>query len=292
MAKGKSKKKSKSQQKGNIPPLPKGTNRMSNLKNIKEFANEKGIYNLAILGHSQVKNLSKLDKRCIVVRRKLIRIRYFHSMGSNYQAIRLGPALQHIFQFQPHFIVVWVAGNEVGSSKTREEIKNEMIDFYQTLRDEFPNTCLIATQVENRFYEPENDYGAPHGKEWELKRNCINVYMNRSLRTKDYLIPLGDKDGLDDEKFYNPRDLVHLNKRGLEKFFEKLEVCMESIIGELENLLQTEKQNGVSGKVDEPTRRELQTGQPKMQQAVQRKVTFSGNPSTSKPKQRKKKVKA
>ena len=70
-----------------LPPLPREVNRISKRTDLKEFLDPKGIYNLAVIGHSQVKNLSKLDKRSIAIDAKLIRIKYFHSMGSTYGSI-------------------------------------------------------------------------------------------------------------------------------------------------------------------------------------------------------------
>ena len=74
--------------KGYIPPLPKGVNRISNLENVGKFTNRMGIYNLAVIGHSQVRNMeNKLDRKSIVVGHKLIRVKYFHSMGNDYKTI-------------------------------------------------------------------------------------------------------------------------------------------------------------------------------------------------------------
>ena len=217
-----------------LPPLPREVNRISKRTDLKEFLDPKGIYNLAVIGHSQVKNLSKLDKRSIAIDAKLIRIKYFHSMGSTYGSIMRSRAFQDMWQYQPHFIVVWIAGNEVGSSKCREEIKQEMETFYQALRDEFPMACLISTQVEDRFYEEENDYGAPTGEEWRLKRQCINNHLNKKLHDRDYLITLAGSDGLDDsDAYYDPNDFIHLNEDGLEKFFTKLEGVVKKIFDEI-----------------------------------------------------------
>ena len=93
------------------------------------------------------------------------------------------------------------------------------------------------------FDREGNCYKAPTGDEWTRKRTCINNFINRKVRDKDYIIPLGDYNGVDGEEYYDPRDFIHLNSEGLFKVFDKIEVAVNRVFEEIAEVVRKREED-------------------------------------------------
>ena len=161
-----------------------------------------------------------------------------HVSGANYEKIRESDILRKLVKFEPHFVVFWIVGNEIGSRKSKEEIKRNMEDFYSVINDLMPYTCIIPTQAEFRINKKGNKWGAPIGMELKFKRNAINAYLNMKIN-KNALLVLSGKNNLDRKEMYG-EDGVHFNSKGLEMFMQRVENCVEMLMEEAE---QEEEEN-------------------------------------------------
>lgn len=98
-----------------------------------------------------------------------------------------------------------------------KEIYEDCTKVYQILREKLPNTCIIAAQIENRFYRSSGSYhNSPSSDQFDYLRRYFNRFL-KNKNFKDCVLQVQGPDRLDDQKFY--RDEVHLNSEGLSRYF-------------------------------------------------------------------------
>lgn len=168
---------------------------------------------VAIFGHSYVRDLQSSNFRpppCYT-------FKYFALPGATFTSVLNSPAqLNPLQRFQPHFCVVILGGNDIKAHTPISETYRLCKEFYTLLRTLLPQTRILASQIENRFYARHNKYNSPPAKTF----NFLRKHFNRHLRNKDYkdnIVQLQGTNRLDSRRYY--RDLVHLTRQGLRILF-------------------------------------------------------------------------
>ena len=211
---------------------PKNANRVTKSGRHYLFLNDE--YRLAMVGHSQTRNVAdKLGISEFEEHGKKVKVEYWSA--PTYRRAMETYIFESLKEYNPHFVVTWIVGNEVGSDRTREQIKEDMGKFYDTLRETLPHAIIISTNCENRFYREGNLWKAPTGKEFQKKRNCINVHMNRKLKNRDYRINLAGDGNMDGIGFYE--DDVHYNLLGLRMYMEKVQRRIRTLLEDVEMMV-------------------------------------------------------
>ena len=118
--------------------------------------------------------------------------------------------------FNPDVIIAIIGGNDIVNSISTEDLHKNCRDFYTFLRSEFPNSKIVGSQVELRFYNQNNRFNCPPHFEFDLRRKSFNTFLKR-LKVKDCILQVQGHERLDDRTLY--RDEVHLNSFGLNKYF-------------------------------------------------------------------------
>ena len=125
--------------------------------------------------------------------------------------------LNQAFEQRPDFVIVALAGNSLNNAITNAEIYVQCRQFYQLLRNGLPETKIIATQAELRFYNDTNKWNAPGAEEY-MKRRTVIINFLRRMKTKDAIMMVAGKNRIDHEIHY--RDGVYLNRTGVVKYFD------------------------------------------------------------------------
>ena len=111
---------------------------------------------------------------------RAISVSYEGQPGATHRELLDDPhCLGNIQVKDPHYVVVILGGNEVGSPMPVEQIKLDMTQFYEALREVAPRAMIVAVQVETRHYEPGNTWQAPAGHAYQARRNVINTFTSR-----------------------------------------------------------------------------------------------------------------
>lgn len=166
-----------------------------------------------VFGHSYVRDLESLNCKHINIDQRPVDIEYLSFPGADYDTFIEKPTLlQKVSSHNPDFIVVILGGNSIKRDLSNFELFHKCRTFYNLLRDTIPSTTIISAQVELRFYETPNRFGAPSLELYRKKRNELNKFLNR-LKKKDYMLIIAGPGRLDHETYY--KDSVHLNKSGL-----------------------------------------------------------------------------
>ena len=79
---------------------------------------------------------------------------------------------------------------------------------------------ILATECEQRFYQPGNRFGASVGEAYRLRRVTVSGLIRR-LRSKDHILRVSGIAKLDNVQLYK-RDVVHLNTTGVNKLWDLL----------------------------------------------------------------------
>ena len=122
---------------------------------------------LLILGHSYVRDLSKLGVSYITHERNVIDVKYVAYPGASYDSFLGDPSkLTAALSYNPDIVVVVLAGNAIHRDISNYELFNKCKSFYQLLREKLPNAIIISAQTELRFYNTVNAFGAPKADEY------------------------------------------------------------------------------------------------------------------------------
>lgn len=122
----------------------------------------------------------------------------------------------------PDAIIVIFGGNLLTEAISDPELKGYARSFFTKLRDFVrPNTKVLAAQIEPRFNQPGNFYGAVTESEWKRRRTVYNNYLNKKLRRDlklvDHLVLFGSNSFLSEDRHLRGRRNpgVHLTDEGL-----------------------------------------------------------------------------
>ena len=179
------------------------------------------IYKVTLIGHSYVADLFRYGRKRITVSNVEFELNYIYVPGATFSTFIEKPVYFDNLKFQsPDFVIVVLGGNDLKVNTDLSRNYEDCTKFYDTLRDRVPGVIIIASQIENRFYSEGNKFGSPPGAKFDFLRRHFNRFL-KNKPFKDCLLQVqgpGRLDGLE-----NYRDSVHLNRRGLEKYFEIIE---------------------------------------------------------------------
>ena len=173
---------------------------------------------LLIIGHSYASQLSDFGLRSFVAAGEGITVRYIPQGGATYNKFLTEPGLFERIdnEDEPDYILVILAGNSISNDTTNEEIYAGARAFYARLRESFPDSKIIATQAEKRFYKPGNKWDCPTEIEYTKRRNQFNGFLARS-KFKNHTLMIAGAGRLDNRDYYG-RNGVHLNDEELDFF--------------------------------------------------------------------------
>ena len=174
---------------------------------------------VALFGHSYVKDLKKFGETSIHFSGDVeFALGYFPIPGATFSTfIEDFSYFDALKEFQPHYIIVILGGNDLKTSVKLGEIYKTCSEFYKILRNFFPDSIIISAQIENRFYNPNNRFGSPCAKTFDFLRRHFNKHL-KSKPYKDFILQVQGPNRLDKRENY--RDAVHLSSLGLRKYLE------------------------------------------------------------------------
>ena len=79
-----------------------------------------------------------------------------------------------------------------------------------------PDSIIIASHIENRFYSRDNYHNSPLPEQFDYLRRHFNRFL-KNKKFKDCILQVQGSDRLDNPEFY--ANGVHLNAEGLNRFF-------------------------------------------------------------------------
>ena len=90
-----------------------------------------------------------------------------------------------------------------------------------------PNAIVISAQVEVRFYNEGNRFGAPTYQNFKSIRNAFNTYLKR-MKYKDNILIIAGSGRLDNRDYY--RDQVQLNRQGLLTYMSIIKTTVSYVL--------------------------------------------------------------
>ena len=114
------------------------------------------LFHVTIVGHSYVKDLANLGKFDIRIENNTFFLKFLPFPGATFCTFIDNPALfERIKETNPDFVIVILGGNDLKANIELSRIYDRCKSFYTTLRSYLPNSWIIASQIENRFYHPQ-----------------------------------------------------------------------------------------------------------------------------------------
>ena len=173
---------------------------------------------LLIIGHSWVSNLQENGLTNINIVGQNCEVHYICKPGKRYQDFSSDSSVfEEAANFNPDYIVVILVGNSILGRFSNTQIREWLQEFYTLLRRSVPAAKILATECEQRFYQPGNRFGAPVGEAYRLRRVAVSNLIRR-LRSKDHILRISETAKLDNIRLYK-RDGVHLNTTGIKKLW-------------------------------------------------------------------------
>ena len=187
---------------------------------------------LVVVGHSYVGGLMNSPDvpENFVLDTRAIAVSYEGQPGATHRELLDDPhCLNNIQARDPHYVVVILGGNEVGSPMPVDQIKEDLRQFYHALRMCAPQAIIISVQVETRSYQEGNSWQAPTGPAYHSRRNIINLYLKK-YKGKDFLCCIGGPGNMDNLNLYESKsNLVHLKPQAIPKYWNEI-VCTLSYV--------------------------------------------------------------
>lgn len=182
---------------------------------------------IVILGHSYVRDLRDFSARVGGNRVRGWTIDYCCKPGASYDTYVKNPELlERALVRNPDILVVILGGNSISNDRTNTQVLNSCLSFYTLLRSKYQG-IVVSSQVELRFYKPNNKFAAPQSDIFKRRRNRVNKFLYKS-NFNDAVLMIAGPGRLDNRKYY--RDSVHLNERGLGLYshflHETVEYCL------------------------------------------------------------------
>ena len=172
-------------------------------------------FNVVVFGHSYVRDLSRQGITEFSMADNSFRLDYVSLPGANFCSFDHTDHFEVVKSKKPDFVVVILGGNDLRVKTDLSKVYADCTRFYNTLRDFLPDSIIIASQIENRFYQDNNRFGCPPGKQFDYLRRHFNRFL-KNKKFKDCLLQVQGPNRLDKEENY--RDGVHLSSVGLRKY--------------------------------------------------------------------------
>lgn len=174
-----------------------------------------GHYRVTFIGHSYVRDLDERHTE-LEVRNKMFTAKYIAVPGGTFRTY-----LHNLHYFEalkntrPDIVVVILGGNDLKSEAGLSRNFSECSQFYRILRETVPSAIIIGSQVETRFYKPNNRFGCPTHRTWDALRRQFNRFLH-GLPYHDLILEL--EGHLDSKGDY--RDGIHLSSRGFKTYID------------------------------------------------------------------------
>ena len=182
--------------------------------------------NITFFGHSYVRDLARLGHKTLLIDNIQYKIEYIASPGITFQTFLKNPAFfQRLQVSKPDFTFVILGGNDLRMNINLQNIFDDCQAFHRMDKDYVPNSCIIASEIENRFYEPNNRFRWPEGA-FDVMRSRFNKWLQQ-MSFHHYLLKIQGPHLLDHEKKY--RGGVHLSKFGMDKYCDILDATMSYV---------------------------------------------------------------
>ena len=115
---------------------------------------------LLIIGHSWVSNLRDNGRTNINIVGQKCEVHYICKPGKRYQDFSSDPSVfEEAANFNPDYVVVILVGNSILCRYSNTQIRELLQEFYTLLRRSVPAAKILATECEQRFYQPGNRLG-------------------------------------------------------------------------------------------------------------------------------------
>ena len=186
---------------------------------------------VVITGHSYARELEGLGIQHTVISGQNVEFQYIHRLGASYETYLNGrdrDLFGQIAAAEPVIVLVIMAGNSITDSKTDQQIRLDIEEFYGTLRAYVPGARIIAAQIELRFNQENNRHGAPCIDEYRQRRVRLNNFINR-CKAKDGILLLSGPNCLDNPDLYKS-DGAHLTNEGYQIYMLRIEGMIRSAI--------------------------------------------------------------
>ena len=185
------------------------------------------IMKVLVFGHSYVRDLGQYLSdwdREVALSNKTVALEFtFKSYpGKDYDYILNNPSeFEFVSSVDPDIVVIIFVGNLLVESVSDAQIKELAYKFFDKLQSVVKPTCLkLVSQIEPRFLEGPNKFGAVPYELFQRRRTLVNNYVNTKVRRKfklvDYMVLLGNRAYMSREKYENKG--VHLNLEGLKAY--------------------------------------------------------------------------
>ena len=155
---------------------------------------------MLVIGHSYVTRLFNSGLHSFKTAGEQVTMRYVFDNGATYDKFL---SESRLFEWidseeKPDYILVILAGNSISDydNATNEDIFTRARNFYARLRESFPDSKIIATQAEKRFYLPGNRWNCPTELQYTKRCNQFNLFLARS-KFKDHILMIAGSGRLD-----------------------------------------------------------------------------------------------
>ena len=180
--------------------------------------------NITFFGRSYVRDLAKLGHKTLLIDNVQYKLEYIASPGATFQTFLREPAFfQRLQESEPDFTFVILGGNDLKMNINLQDIFDDCQVFYRMVKDYVPNSCIIASEIENRFYKPNNRWGWKEGA-FDVMRRRFNKWLQKKS-FKHYLLKI--QGPLDHEENY--RDGVHLGDIGMDRYCKILDTTISYV---------------------------------------------------------------
>ena len=175
-------------------------------------------FRVAFFGHSYVRDLRNFLPKKLLINDVEFDLSFITVPGGTFHTF-----LDNKFYFDrlkeidPHFTFVFLGGNDLRANAPLRDTSQACTQFYWILRDYIPKSCIIGSEIENRFYKPNNRFGWPTDGTFNRMRQRYNRIFRRCT-LKDFVLRIEGPDLLDHQRNY--RDGVHLNQGGLRRLHQ------------------------------------------------------------------------
>ena len=194
---------------------------------------------ITFIGHSYVRELANQNFQLVLGSQK-ITPEFIAVPGGTFRNCLNSP---HYFKklrnTEPDIVVAIIGGNDLKSEDGLVKNFEECSQFYKTLRNTVPSAYIIASQVETRWYSPNNKYGCPTHYIYDHIRRRFNRFLE--CQNSHNLI-LEIEGHLDTKRDY--RDGIRLSHTGFQKYFHILQTTVSFAE---EKRSQTHKQTSSDG---------------------------------------------
>ena len=156
-------------------------------------------FNVVVFGHSYVRDLSRQGITEFSMADNSFRLDYVSLPGANFCSFDHTDHFEVVKSKKPDFVVVILGGNDLRVKTDLSKVYADCTRFYNTLRDFLPDSIIIASQIENRFYQDNNRFGCPPGKQFDYLRRHFNRFL-KNKKFKDCLLQVQGPNRLDKGK--------------------------------------------------------------------------------------------